>query len=650
MFHRLLPCLLILCAVQQIEAAPKPDVILITIDTLRADHLGVYGHPKIRTPNLDALANKSLLFENAIASAPLTLPSHTSLMTGKYPYHHGIHDNAGRVELKQETLAEILKGEGYNTYAFVGGFPLDHRFGLNQGFDFYDDAFPREKNRNADFSLERSGEAVVESVRKAHFRSPYFLWIHFYDPHAPYLHGGYSGEIEYVDQQIGKLRKFLQFSNSIVAVAGDHGESLGEHGELTHRIFIYDATMRVPFFISAPGLLQKRISKQVRLIDYLPTVLSLLKIKVPSDIDGVPLPEQAGKPALMESLFPKLQLGWAPLIGVRTDQWKYIEAPNPELYNLSADDAEKLNAYKSSPSTAAELRKMIPLIGDTNSSSVSPEMKEELASLGYLGTTGSASGADPKDRIHVWNLIEKAVDLERNRPEDSIKIFLEARKTDPKNPLILSFLAQKYSETERYAEALPLLKDVLRLDPDNSLALYRIAETFLAMGRPLEAKKYALQLERLGNPEAQVLLAKAYLRLQDLKGAKVSLQNATKNDPLDLELKIDLAHVYLQENDVASAESEFQKVLNLDAKNIQALNGLATIAFNKGDLAASEKYLLSAGRIDPSDPQTKMNLALVLMKRGMIREAKELYEAVINEPDSIPEWKEQATQRLRELE
>jgi choline-sulfatase len=303
-------------------AAAKQNVLLITIDTLRADHLGSYGDKTIHTPNLDALAANSLFFQNAVCPAPLTLVSHTSLMTGLYPYHHGVHDNAGTVRPNANTLAEILKSNGYHTYAFISGFPLEHRFGLNQGFDLYDDTFPRGKQHSfLDFRSERTADAVVQSVLSNHFTEPYFLWIHFYDPHAPYKHGGYDGEIEFVDQQIGKLLQKWDLTNTIVAVAGDHGESLGEHGEYTHRIFVYDSTMHVPFWIKGPGVPVQKVSKQVRLIDFVPTLLSFLKIAAPPSLDGVVLPEGAGHPAYLESSFPQLELGWAMLAAIRIDDW-----------------------------------------------------------------------------------------------------------------------------------------------------------------------------------------------------------------------------------------------------------------------------------------------------------------------------------------
>ncbi len=649
---RFVLCLLLLPG---ILAAEKPNLLLITIDTLRADHLGCYGNRNIRTPNLDALAPESLFFENAVCQAPLTLPSHTSLMTGRYPHKHGVRDNAGAVSQQELTLAEILRKSGYHTYAFVGGFPLDHRFGLNQGFDIYDDLFPRQKNRSLDFRSERSADVVVSSVLKTQITAPFFVWVHFYDPHAPYLHGGYKGEIEFVDKQIGALLQNFRSFNPVVAVAGDHGESLGEHGEMTHRIFVYDSTMRVPFWIQVPGSPPKKIKSQVRLIDFLPTVLKILKVPAPKNLDGLELPEKAGAAAYMESLFPQLQLGWSPLIAIRTDEWKYIRAPKPELYHLPSDPAETKNIIDKKPEIVSSLKKQIPVSQPQHTKQeISPEMAEQLASLGYVsgGATKSSSNIDPKDRIKVWNQIEMAVDLEKTKPEETIAILEQAQKTDPDNPMVLGFLAQKYAEADRSAQAKTILQKVLAKDPKNSLALYRMAIVCLKSGQPAEAKRWADSLRRLepGNADALILSAQAEMNLGNLEAAIESIRGAIQIDPHDLDIRADLGNLYLQTKKTELARDEFERMLRSDAKNVQALNGIATCLFQQMDFRGSEAKLKQALTIDPSDPQTRMNLALVYSKQGKKAEAIELYKQVASCPNTPDDWKRQAAARLQELQ
>jgi tetratricopeptide (TPR) repeat protein len=651
--HRFAFCLLLFFPA--FLAAEKQNLLLITIDTLRADHLGSYGNRSVRTPNLDALANKSLFFENAVCQAPLTLPSHTSLMTGRYPYTHGVRDNAGTVNQREITLAEILKKNGYNTYAFVGGFPLDHRFGLNQGFDLYDDLFPRQKNQSLDFRSERSADAVVASVLKANIAEPFFVWVHLYDPHTPYLHGGYKGEIEFVDQQVGILTRKLEAFKPVIAVAGDHGESLGDHGEMTHRIFIYDSTMRVPFWISVPGEPPRKIKSQARLIDFLPTTLKILKLPPPTKIDGVELPDKAGAAAYMESMFPRLQLGWSPLTGVRTEEWKYIQAPKPELYHLPSDPAETKNIVTQKPDVVSSLKKRLPSTSPkAQQPEVSPEMAEQLASLGYVsGSSNPAiSNIDPKDRIAVWNEIELAVDLEKKNPEETIAILERAQKIDPDNPMVLGFLAQKYAAANRKDQAKTILEKVLSKDPKNSLALYRMASVCLQLGKPAEAKRWADALQKLeaGNADALILAAEAEMNLGNFDAAINKLNAALKIDPHDLDLRVDIGNLYLQTKKIDLAQKEFEHVLRSDDKNIQALNGLATCFFQRMNFSSSEAKLKQALKLEPSDPQTRMNLALVYSKQGKTAEAIDLYKQIAASPNTPEDWKRQAAARLRELQ
>ena len=635
--------------------AGNPNVLLITIDTLRADHLGCYGNKTIRTPNLDLLAKDSLFFENAVCPAPLTLPSHTSLMTGRYPFHHGVVDNAGAVSAGETTLAEILRARGYHTYAFVGGFPLDHRFGLDQGFEIYDDLFPRKANQSLDFRSERGADQVLKAVQSAKIQEPYFVWVHFYDPHAPYLNGGYDGEIEFVDQQVGQLVKWLARTNPVIAVAGDHGESLGEHGEWTHRIFLYDSTARVPFWIKGPGVSAASIKGQVRLIDFLPTILKILKVPPPTNLDGVLQPDHAGSPAYLESRFAQLQLGWSPLLAIRTDEWKYVEAPHPELYNLRSDPDEKANVYAKNPEIVKKLRGQIPPSSILHlPSSISPEMAEKLASLGYVSGSSNAgtSRIDPKDRIGVWNEIERAVDLENTRPEETITILERARKTDPDNPMVLGFLAQKYAESNRLAEAKQILQEVLAHDPKNTLALYRIAIVCLKQGQAAEARKWAESLKVLEprNADAWILAARASQKLKDADAAVENLKKALEIDPQDQALQIDLANLYLQMGNPTLARAIFEKAHHADPGNLQALNGLATCSFSDGDLATAETYLKKALQENRKDTQTKMNLALLYSKQGKKAEAAALYREVAASSEAPADWRAEARARLQEME
>lgn len=632
----------------------RPNVLLITIDTLRADALGCYGNSQAKTPNLDALSRNSLFFRNAIAPAPLTLPSHASMLTGRYPYHHGIHDNAGVVGKQELTLAEILQRNGYQTYAFVGGFPLEHRFGLNQGFDLFDDTFPREKNRSLDFRSERSAERVVQAIVNTKIAQPFFLWVHFYDPHAPYLNGGYAGEIAFVDAAVGKLLKNIPIENTIVVVAGDHGESLGEHGELTHRIFVYDSTMRVPFWMRGPNIPTQTVESQARLLDLLPTLLKYLKLPLPQNLDGRVLPENAGLPAFIESRFPELQLGWSPLLGIRTNEWKYIQAPKPELYSLAQDPGEKKNLAAAKPDIVRKLQSQIPAnTFNDKQEKISAEMAEQLAALGYMGGRSKKGVlSDPKDRIGIWNQIEKAVDLENANSTETLALLEGLKNADPSNPMILSLLAQKYSDAGDQEKSRKYLLTILNQDPQNSLALFKIADVCLKLGKPVEARKWAETLLKTGqnDAEALLLLARANIANGDLGSATDSLKKLIQLDPRDLEARNDLGNIYLQAGRLEEARETFQNILKIEPKNLQALNGLATYFFTKNELASAGTSLQKALSIDRTDVQTRMNLALVYSRQGKTAEAIVLYQDLISSADTPADWKKQALSRLKELQ
>lgn len=637
-----------------IPSANKPNLLLITIDTIRADYLGSYGNSQAKTPNLDSLSRNSLFFKNAVAPAPLTLPSHTSMMTGRYPYHHGIHDNAGVVSKEELTLAEILQGNGYHTNAFVGGFPLEHRFGLNQGFSVYDDTFPREKNRSLDFRSERSADRVVQAVLNTKIAQPFFLWVHFYDPHAPYLNGGYAGEITFVDAALGKLLKKIPTENTIIVVAGDHGESLGEHGELTHRIFVYDSTIRVPLWMRGPNIPAQTIDRQVRLIDLLPTVLKYLKLPLPTNLDGSVLPENAGLPAYLESRFPELQLGWSPLLAIRTDQWKYIQAPKPELYSLIQDPGENKNLAAAKPDMVRKFESQLPAnILNDKQEKISAEMAEQLAALGYVGGR-SKSGvlSDPKDRIGIWNQIEKAVDFENANSTETLALLERLKNADPLNPMILGLLAQKYSDAGDQEKSRKYLLTILNQDSQNSLALFKIADVCLKLGKPVEARKWAETLLKTGqnDAEALLLLARANIANGDFESATDSLNKLIQLDSRDLEARNDLGNIYLQVGKLEEARETFQNILKIDPKNLQALNGLATYFFTKNELASAGTSLQKALSIDRADVQTRMNLALVYSRQGKTAEAIALYQDLISSADTPADWKQQALTRMKELQ
>ena len=421
---------------------PPIGVVLITLDTTRADRLSAYGFMDISMPNVDRLAREGVVFDQATSVAPLTLPAHTSLFTGLFPPRHGVRYNADApLAAEQTTLAEILRAQGYKTAAFVGSVVLDSDRGLCQGFDQYGGVVADDRPLVP--RLYRQADAVVseaarwlDGVGGSHF----FLWTHLYDPHRPYeppepfrsqyAHDPYVGEIAYVDSQIGRLLDVLErhhlLDRTIVIVAGDHGESLGEHGERDHGIFVYESVLRVPLIIRAPAVAPRRIDAVVRLTDVMPTVLNLLGVPAPP-VDGVSLSDlmrgtgrDPNLNAYSESQYPQ-RLGWSALSALRDGSFKLIDAPRPELYDLEHDPFEQRNIYHEQPAVAEALTRRLAALAHSADRAnanepvvVRPGLREQLAALGYVGlgpVRAPLDGKrlpDPKDCIGPYYARQQA--------------------------------------------------------------------------------------------------------------------------------------------------------------------------------------------------------------------------------------------------
>jgi arylsulfatase A-like enzyme len=399
--------------------APRPrHVLLITIDTLRADRVGAYGYARAHTPRLDALARGGALFTHAYAAAPITLPSHATMLSGRYPPHHGARDNGIRMSAATPTLATVLQPQGFRTGAFVAAFPLDHQFGLERGFAVYSDRLPRDAmGRQAN---ERPASAVVSEAidwlgnPQSAVRQPqFFLWLHCFEPHAPYegdpsrpVAERYDQEIATVDREIGRLLDALGPSlvDTLVDVAGDHGEAFGEHGEYAHSLFVYDTTLRVPLIISGPGIAPRRIDEPVTLADLAPTIARRLGVALP-DADGIDLsPALAGRPLASRELYaesfaPLVEFGWAPLRSVRSGAWKYTAAPKPELFDLAHDAAEQQNVVAAHADVAQSLDARVNRIADDSLSAATGASNDATARLRALGYLSGPSIRNPQSAI-----------------------------------------------------------------------------------------------------------------------------------------------------------------------------------------------------------------------------------------------------------
>ena len=417
------------------------NVLVLTLDTTRADRLGAYGFAGADTPHMDRLAREGALFEQAESVAPLTLPAHSSLFTGRFPFQHGVRDNGAPLDPGERTLAQALQAEGFRTAAFTAAFVLDARWGLARGFEHYDGVVtPRQDDVQRREDVRRPADEVVDHALAwldTPSKSRFFAWLHFYDAHAPYdppdgavtRAPGYQGAINYVDSQIGRVLAFLDARHlrerTLVVLVGDHGESLGEHGERTHGLFVYEGVTRVPLIIRAPSLRMRgrRVTDPVRSVDVMPTVLDLLGLPVPASIAGTTLVARmtgAGRdPDLetySESMYPRYHFGWSELRAMRAGRFKLIAAPRSELYDLDTDPGEQHNLYMTRPALAAALSARLRLReqGDADHAprgrTIDPDAADRLSALGYVagspdGREPAVSLADPKDKIDLYRLI-----------------------------------------------------------------------------------------------------------------------------------------------------------------------------------------------------------------------------------------------------
>lgn len=549
------------------------NVLLITVDTLRADRLGCYGREGAGTDAIDALAARGVLFEQATAGTPITLPSHATILTGLDAPDHGVRHN-GTFRLAEEhlTLAEVLGGRGYATAAFVGAFVLDRRYGLAQGFERYDDAVhPRDEAENAMGRYnERPANEVTDAVlgwideAEAGRRRPFLVWAHYFDPHAPYAPpppfdatfaaDPYQGEVAFVDAELGRLARGLErrglWERTLVVLTADHGEGLGEHGEPTHADLLYDSTLRVPLIFSNPLLFPEAVAVRDRLAaltDLFPTILDLLGLPAPGDLlAGRPLFGSGPDPervAYIETLAPLLDYGWAPLHGLRRLGDKFIAAPRPEYYDLRADPAELRNRYDEAPAAGeleprltALLRRWPPAREALREErALDREERERLAALGYARPSGAPRETgvkDPKEMMPLWRRMYEA-------GEASLR-----------------------GEHDRAAGE---IQEVLREDPGSAKAWYTAVRIFERAGDAARAETCLRRaLELRPRAEGWVLLARYALNRGDRAEFERALEEAERMDPGDGGIHIGRGHALAMDGRYSEALAEFERAIEVD--------------------------------------------------------------------------------------
>jgi len=613
---------------------PPPNVVVITIDTLRADHLGCYGYKQIHTPNIDALASDGVRFERAYTPVPVTLPAHTVIFTGTYPMLSGMHDFSGnKLNAGQPTLASVLKQHGYTTGAVLGSAVLDSRFGLNQGFDFYYDHFDFNRLQESNLEeMERPGNFVADVALDwlgRNRKNKFFLWMHLYDPHYPYRPPApyseqyrdrpYDGEIAFADAQVGRLIAYLRangiYRNTVIVLAGDHGESLGEHGEKNHGFFIYNATLHVPMIIRLPGSSSPKVlADLVSLADLTPTILEALNFDVPSQVQGLNLlPLIAAKKRAelhnlyAETFLPRLHFNWSELRSVETERYHFIDAPKPELYDLSKDPGETQNVYAEKKAVAGELRaRLSTLISQysggaelAQKTGLDPALMERLKSLGYAGFSGGRNPTitdrslpDPKDRIQIYELISDAIaESQHGQYQSSSEKLTAALKTDPDSVPVHYLLGLDYYRMHKFPRAVEELQRVLQLSPDYALAAFN--------------------------------LGLAYAHTGDFDQAIATLKRALELDTTNFSAAYNLGAAYAQKQMVPEAVAAFRQTITIAPQYAPAHRALGEMLLYQGLVDESLAELRLAEDFDPQDSGTHAALAKALTAKGMNAEADE---------------------------
>ena len=572
------------------------NLVLITLDTTRADRLGAYGWTRVPTPNLDRIAGEGVVFEHAVAPAPLTLPAHSSLFTAKSPPQHGVRDNGGFfLDQRETTLAERLKAGGVTTGGFVGAYVLDRKWGIAQGFDRYVDDFDLSKFDTPSLGeVERPGNEVadralewLQTVKSSRF----FGWLHFYDAHSPYAppepyrarfaDRPYLGEIAFVDAQIGRIRAFLEqerlLDRTVIVVIGDHGESLGDHGESTHGFFVYQSVLQVPLMVLAPydALRGRRVADVVRTVDVMPTILDLMGIPFADNVEGrslVPLMtgtvREMGLAAYAEAVYPRYHYGWSDLRSLTSDRFKFIEAPRPELYDLARDPNETRNLYEERRPLADRMAAILRA-ADSNSAAgvrpaadVDPDTRARLAALGYVGTfvatptADRAQLADPKDKIELFNLVITARELihDEHDSDGGLKALRQVVDKDPQVIDAWLMMGNEYSRRREFSRALESFQRVLALKPDYDLAVFNMANVYRTIGKDEEALVGYRRLLELDPRNAQAHQAVAQLLVDHgkLGEAEAALNRALEIQPAMAAARSTLGALRLKQGDVVS--------------------------------------------------------------------------------------------------
>ncbi|MGE5340898.1 MAG: sulfatase-like hydrolase/transferase [Candidatus Omnitrophota bacterium] len=650
------------------------NVILLTLDTLRVDFVGAYGKHMAHTPALDRMADEGVRFETCISQTPLTLPSHTTMLSGTYPLHHQVRDNGGFcVPQNLELVSEILKKQGFATSAFIGSYVLHSSWGINQGFDVYSDQFDLSKYERVSLgNVRKPASEVLGNARewlKSNKKKKFFSWIHLYDPHAPYEppspykekypNRPYRGAVEYMDDQLGQFFEFLKAEgisdNTLMIIAADHGESLGQHGEQTHGFFIYEPTVHVPLIIHAPFRFPaSTVHETVELADITPTILDCLGIPIPSFMQGESLlgvmfkdKTLTKQEAYTETYFPRLHFGWSELKAIyQKGSFKYIQAPNDELYDIKKDADEKNNlALKKSYQTGKARHQIEKFIREKSQHAQMPgqekrldrEEIEKLAALGYLTTVVKTKETDrlpdPKGKVRIFNDLSTAKEMMANgKHNDAIALLKKILQSEPNLIDGMLQLGNVYYKNRMFEDALHWHYEVLKKKPDYNAAMINVLNS----------------LEQLGRYDQGLEEARRFLTIF----------------PNDYTFYNEMANFHLLKNEFEKAVDVLNQSIALESSNPQAYTKLGAISIIQKDYRQARLYLEKAAAVNPylknlnfhraeveealgntekaifyyqkeadrypKDYKTAYNLAEDLRKRGMEKEAVIYYQKCLD--------------------
>jgi len=623
-------CLLVLSPALAAAAADPPNVILITLDTVRADRMGFLGSKLGLTPQLDSLASQSVVFEHAYSQAPITPVSHATILTGTFPQYHGIRNFGDRLPPSVPFLPDILHAQGYHTGAFVGSIILDPKngfaSGFERGFDVYNAGFHRQKTgERREASMQRRGDVTLGFALEwigQQKGGPFFLWFHLWDAHDPYnppepfrsrFPGApYNGGIAYVDSIVGKLLDYLRsqglYDNTLIAVAADHGESLGEHGELTHSIFLYDSTIHVPLLVKFPGnrFVSQHVNATASLVDLAPTVLEALGQTPPPAMQGrslLPLignPHPENRSSLATGDHSERSFGWSALVSLRSGNQLYVRAPRPELYDLALDPGAKTNLYADKRASAVRLavqldsfvKRITEGAPQALQDNLDEKSREKLSALGYMASSATRpiSRTDPKDRIDVANdMHDASLAIEEGKEVSVIPLLLHVVEKDPQVQAAQYYLGIAYSRNGKFAKAIPPLRKAVELRPDALMAQYELAICLYETG--------------------------------DLKTAAAHFEILVENRPDWSDARYSMASIYARTGRPEEAAKNLLIVLQGEPDHYRANLLLGRMLFLNGTFDEALPYLEKAAAIQADSSEAHSFLADDYEKLGRSQDA-----------------------------